>query len=41
MDLSLDEIIHAMGSAEIQAPNCMLMEWIQARNVPMIKEDII
>lgn len=38
MGLSPDEIINAMGIAEIQAPNCMLMGWVQARNVPMIKE---
>jgi 2-methylcitrate dehydratase PrpD len=38
MGLSPNEIIHAMGIAEIQAPNCMLMGWVQARNVPMIKE---
>jgi len=38
MDLSPDEIINAMGIAEMQAPNCMLMGWIKARNAPMIKE---
>lgn len=38
MGLSPDQIINAMGIAEMQAPNCMLMGWIKARKVPMIKE---
>jgi len=38
MGLSPDGIINAMGIAEMQAPNCMLMGWVKARNAPMIKE---
>jgi len=38
MVLPPDEIINAMGIAEMQAPNCMLMGWVKARNAPMIKE---
>ena len=38
MGLSSDEIVNAMGIAEMQSPNCMLMGWVQACDVPMIKE---
>lgn len=38
MGLSPEQIINAMGIAEMQAPNCMLMRWIEARKAPMVKE---
>lgn len=38
LGLSPEQIINAMGIAEMQAPNCMLMGWVEARKVPMIKE---
>jgi 2-methylcitrate dehydratase PrpD len=38
MGLSAEQIVNAMGIAEMQAPNSMLMGWIEARKVPMVKE---
>ncbi len=38
MGLKPTEIINALGIAEIQAPSCQLMGWIEARRAPMIKE---
>ncbi len=38
LGLSTEQIINAMGIAEMQAPNCMLMGWIKARKIPMVKE---
>lgn len=38
MNLAPQDIINAVGIAEVQAPTCQLMGWIEARQVPMIKE---
>ena len=38
LGLSSEQIINAMGIAEMQAPNCMLMGWIKAKKAPMVKE---
>lgn len=38
LGLSSKQIVNAMGIAEMQAPNCMLMGWIEAKKIPMIKE---
>ncbi|WP_457553660.1 MmgE/PrpD family protein [Desulfobacula sp.] len=38
LGLSSEQIINAMGIAEMQAPNCMLMGWIEAKKIPMVKE---
>ena len=38
LGLSSEQIINAMGIAEMQAPNCMLMGWIESRKIPMVKE---
>ncbi len=38
MGLSPDLIVNAMGIAEMHAPNCLLMGWIEARKPPMVKE---
>jgi len=38
MGMSPHGIINAMGIAEMQAPNCMLMGWIESRVTPMVKE---
>ena len=38
LGLTSEQIINAMGIAEMQAPNCMLMGWIKAKKIPMVKE---
>ncbi len=38
MGLSSEQIVNAMGIAEMQAPNCMLMGWLESRKIPMVKE---
>jgi 2-methylcitrate dehydratase PrpD len=38
LGLPVDETLSAMGIADMHAPNCMLMGWIEARSIPMIKE---
>jgi 2-methylcitrate dehydratase PrpD len=38
LGLPPDKIIDAMGISEMHAPNCMLMNWINSRKIPMIKE---
>ena len=38
LGLSSKQIINAMGIAEMQAPNCMLMGWIESKSIPMVKE---
>jgi 2-methylcitrate dehydratase PrpD len=38
LGLSSEQMIHALGITEILAPNCQLMGWIGARDIPMIKE---
>lgn len=38
MGLTAGQILDAMGIAEMQAPNCMLMGWVETRKIPMIKE---
>ncbi len=38
MGLNPTEILNALGIAEIQAPSCQLMGWIESRRIPMIKE---
>jgi 2-methylcitrate dehydratase PrpD len=38
LGLSNEGIVQAMGIGEMQAPNCMLMGWINSRRIPMVKE---
>ena len=38
LNLNPMQVIEAMGIAEIHAPSCQLMGWVEARRVPMIKE---
>ena len=38
LGLGPEETISAMGIAEMHAPNSMLMGWVDARRIPMIKE---
>ena len=38
LGLSNEGIVQAMGISEMQAPNCMLMGWINSRRIPMVKE---
>jgi len=38
MDLPPDKILNALGIAEMHAPNCLLMGWVENRKFPMVKE---
>lgn len=38
MDLSPAQCLNALGVAEMHAPNCLLMGWIENRTYPMVKE---
>jgi 2-methylcitrate dehydratase PrpD len=38
LGLSPGETINALGICEMHAPNCLLMGWINARQIPLIKE---
>jgi 2-methylcitrate dehydratase PrpD len=38
LGLSSDNTFNALGICEMHAPNCQLMGWISARDIPMIKE---
>jgi 2-methylcitrate dehydratase PrpD len=38
LGLAVEETLYAMGIADMHAPNCMLMGWIESRRIPMIKE---
>ena len=38
LGLTHDQIINAMGISETHAPNSMLMNWINSRKIPMVKE---
>ncbi len=38
MDLSPDKILNALGIAEMHAPNCLVMGWVENRKYPMVKE---
>ena len=38
MDLSPDQILNALGIAEMHAPNSLVMGWVENRKYPMVKE---
>jgi 2-methylcitrate dehydratase PrpD len=38
LGISAEETVNALGICEMHAPNCLLMGWINARRIPMIKE---
>ena len=38
LNLNPEQMIDALGIAEIHAPTCQLMGWVEARRIPMIKE---
>lgn len=38
MGLPPDTILNALGIAEMHAPNCLVMNWIESRKYPMVKE---
>ena len=38
LGLTPAQVVNALGVAEMHAPNCMLMGWIDVRLIPMVKE---